>query len=210
LNKDTKLTATASAGTVATDRPDAIRPLALPVTLWRIARCAAVTVVLLARGRMHQPVTNVGERLTFDDGTCAPVYRETVVDRSPPREPTVLVVTFRMRLLNGRRGQAYFRLISLLNTVLFAGFPGFATKLWLAADEQGKYRGLYEWDGARLADDYVRALWWPLMIISQRNSIRYRVLPGRRRDELLTGSGDPTSTRLDDGWWKVVVASALS
>jgi hypothetical protein len=48
------------------------------------------------------------------------------------------------------------------------------------------------------------------MIISQRNSIRYRVLPGRRRDELLTGSGDPTSTRLDDGWWKVVVASALS
>lgn len=115
-----------------------------------------------------------------------------------------------MRLLNGRRGQAWFRRISLLNTVLFAGFPGFATKLWLAADEQGKYRGLYEWDGARLADEYVRALWWPLMIISQRNSIRYRVLPGRRRDELLTDSGDPTSNRLDDGWWKVVAASALS
>jgi hypothetical protein len=37
------------------------------------------------------------------------------------------------------------------------------------------------------------------MAISQRNSIRYRVLAGRRRDELLADC-DPTSTRLDDGW----------
>lgn len=209
MNKDMKPAAVASAGTVATDRPDAIRPLALPVALWRILRCVAVTVILLARGRLHQPVTKVGERLTFGDGTSAPVYRETVVDRAPLSEPTVLVVTFRMRLLNGRRGQAYFRLISLLNTVLFAGFPGFATKLWLTADQQGKYRGLYEWDGSRRADDYVRALWWPLMAISQRSSIRYRMLPGRRRDELLADS-EPTSTRLDDGWWKVTTAPALS
>lgn len=210
MNKDVKPAAAVSAGTLATNRPDAIRPLALPVALWRIARCAATTVVLLVRGRLHQPVTNVGERLIFGDGTSARIYRETVVDRAPLGEPTVLVVTFHMRLLNGRRGQAYFRIISLLNTVLFAGFPGFATKLWLAADEQGKYRGLYEWDGVRLADDYVRALWWPLMAISQRNSIRYRLLPSRRRDEFLCGVVDPSSNRLDDGWCKVVDASALS
>jgi hypothetical protein len=84
---------------------------------------------------LHQPVSKVGERLAFDDGTSDRVHHETVVDRAPVGEPTVLVVTFRMRLLNGRRGQANFLPISLLNTVLFAGFPGFAAKLWLAADE---------------------------------------------------------------------------
>lgn len=198
-----KSTTVASSVTVSTDRRDAVRPLTLPVGLWRIARCAATTVVLLARGRLHQPGASVGERLAFADGTSALVYRETVVDRPPVGEPVVLVVTFRMRLLNGRRGQAYFRFVSLLNTALFPGFPGFTTKLWLAADEEGKYRGLYEWDGARLAEGYVAALWWPLAVISHRDSIRYRVLPGRRRGDLLA-DGDPA--RLDGAWWKLVAA----
>ena len=162
-----------------------------------------MTALLLARGRLHQPRRNVGRRLAFADGTQALVYRETVVDRPPLGEPVVLVVEFRMRLLNGRRGQAYFRFVSLLNTALFPGFPGFTTKLWLAADEEGKYRGLYEWDGARLAEGYVAALWWPLAVISHRDSIRYRVLPGRRRGDLLA-DGDPS--RLDGAWWKLVAA----
>ncbi len=128
---------------------DVVKALRLPVALGRIARCAATTAVLIARGRLHRPHGNVGRRLAFADGTSAPVYRETVVDRPPLGQPVVLVVEFRMRFLNGRRGQAYFRLVSLLNTPLFAGFPGFATKLWMAADEEGKCRGLYEWDDAR-------------------------------------------------------------
>jgi hypothetical protein len=43
-------------------------------------------------------------------------------------------------------GHAAFRGESLLNTPLFAGFPGFVSKLWLANDGLGRYRGLYEWD----------------------------------------------------------------
>jgi hypothetical protein len=189
------------------DRLDAVRPLALPAALWRIARCAATTTLLLVRGRLHQPRRSVGERLAFADGTSAVVYRETVVDRPPLVEPVVVVVEFRMWLLNGRRGQAYFRFVSLLNTALFPGFPGFGTKLWLAADEEGKYRGLYEWDGARQAESYVRALWWPLAVISHRDSIRYRVLPGRRRGDLLAG-GDRAG--LDHAWWRLVAAEPAS
>jgi hypothetical protein len=34
-------------------------------------------------------------------------------------------------------------------------FRGFASKLWMVADEQDKYRGLYEWDGAGVAEGYV-------------------------------------------------------
>ena len=146
--------------------------------------------------------------MAFADGTSALVYRETVVDRPPLGEPVVLVVEFRMRFLNSRRGQAYFRVVSLLNIPLFAGFPGFATKLWMAADEEGKYRGLYEWDDARLAEDYVRALWWPLAVVSRLDSIRYRVLPGRRRDDVL-GVGRE-GIGLDGTWWKPVGAEPAS
>ena len=177
---------------------EAVRPLPMTAALGRIARCAGKTAVLLASGELHQPDTSVGQRLTFADGTSARIYRETVADGPPPAEPVVLVVTFRMWLLNGHRGRAYFRLVSLLNTPLFAGFPGFSTKLWLAADEQGRYRGLYEWDGARRAEEYVQALWWPLRVISHRDSIRYRVMPGRRRADLLAAS-HPNG--VDSGWW---------
>jgi hypothetical protein len=42
--------------------------------------------------------------------------------------PRVLVVEFRLRAVRGR-GHAVFRRESLLNTPLFAGFPGFCSKL---------------------------------------------------------------------------------
>ena len=188
--------------------PDAVRPLRVPVALGRLARCAATTALLIARGRLHQPRTNIGRRVAFADGTHALVYRETIVDRPPLGEPVVLIVEFRMRLLNGRRGQAYFRFVSRLNTPLFAGFPGFATKLWMAADEEGKYRGLYEWDDAGLAEDYVRALWWPLAVVSRLDSIRYHVLPGRRRDDVMVGGRE--SNDHDGAWWKPVAAEPAS
>ena len=35
------------------------------------------------------------------------------------------------------------------------------------------------------AEAYVRALWWALIVVSERSSIHYVVLPGIRRDDLL-------------------------
>src|SRR5688572_5354701 len=53
-------------------------------------------------------------------------------------------------------GHALFRWESLLNTPLFVGFAGFVSKLWLAHDEDGVYRGFYEWDGPARAEYYAR------------------------------------------------------
>ena len=112
------------------------------------------------------------------------MYRETVIDRDATRDPCVLVVEFRLRAVRGW-GHAVFRWESLLNTPLFAGFPGLVSKLWLADDERGRYRGLYEWDDPKQAVSYVRALWRVLALVSVPGSIHYVVLPGLRRDELL-------------------------
>jgi hypothetical protein len=146
-------------------------------------------------------------RLRFADGTSARVYRETVIERGATQDPCVLVVEFRLRAVRGR-GHAAFRAESLLNTPLFAGFPGFASKLWLAADERGRYRGLYEWDGPRRAEAYVRALWRVLALVSVPGSIHYVVLPGLRRDEVLERPqilADPAAGTAD--WWRPAAVS---
>ena len=162
-------------------------PLPLSQALPGLARCAGTTARLLAGRRLHQPTGHVGQRVRFADDTTGVVYRETVVDREPVAEPVVLVVTFRLRGVRGR-GHAVFRAESLLNTPLFAGFPGFVSKLWMAADEQGRYRGLYQWDGVRAAERYVSALWWVLALVSYRASIRYHVVPGAWRDDVLSST----------------------
>src|SRR5436190_7765282 len=165
---------------VITEEP----PLAYWAALWAVTSCAASTAWLLWRRRLHLPRGHVGMRLRFADGTSARVYRETVVDRDATRDPCVLVVGFQLRAVRGW-GHAVFRGESLLNTPLFAGFPGLVSKLWLADDERGRYRGLYEWDGPRRAEAYARALWRVLALVSVPGSIHYVVLPGLRRDEVL-------------------------
>ena len=189
----------AGRGEVVTERP----PLAYPVAMRALAGCFANTMRLLWQRRMHLPRGRVGMRLRFADDTSARVYRETVVDRGPTLDPCVLVVEFRLRAVRGR-GHAAFRLESTLNTPLFAGFPGFVSKLWLAHDQRGRYRGVYEWDGPQLAENYARTLWRVLALVSVPGSVHYVVLPGLRRDalvdrpEMLAGAAGEAA-----GWWRL-------
>lgn len=178
-------------------------PLASGAALRALAECVARTMRLLRQRRIHLPAGQAGKVLCFADGTSARVYRETVVDHGPARDPCVLVVEFRLRAVRGR-GHAVFRWESLLNTPLFAGFPGFVSKLWLTDDERGRYRGVYEWDGPQLAGDYARALWRVLALVSVRGSIHYRVLPGLGRDELLSR---PQALAGAADWWRLVSVS---
>ncbi|MGW0988912.1 hypothetical protein ACWD46_22275 [Streptomyces sp. NPDC002486] len=133
-------------------------PLAPPEAWRAVAGCFLASWMLLARRRVHLPRERVGTRIRFTDGTSARVYRETRLGSGLAQRPCTLVVAFRLRLVHGP-GHALFRAESLLNTPLFVGFPGFASKLWLAHDEDGRYRGLYEWDDPQRAEHYARSLW---------------------------------------------------
>jgi hypothetical protein len=69
---------------------------------------------------------------------------------------------------------------------------------------------LYEWDGARLAEAYARALSRVLALVSVRGSIRYHVMPAMHRDQLFQ---DPpaVNTERREGWWRLITGhSALS
>jgi hypothetical protein len=84
------------------------------------------------------------------------------------------------------------------------GLPGFRSKLWLAHDEHEGYRGLYQWEGAEPAETYARALWWVLALVSVPDSIRYTVLPGLSRDELLRDAEHLRRPENADEWWRPV------
>ena len=185
-------------------------PLNLGPAIWALTRCAMRTAVLLAQRRLHQPATHVGQRCSFADGTTAEIYRETVADVAPVSSPAVLVVCFRLRRVRSTRAHALFRLESVLNTVLFAGFPGFVSKLWFTHDDNGIYRGLYDWDDPALAEAYVRALWWVLALVSVPGSIHYAVLPGHHRDALLADPhlADAVAPDGRGAWWRLTPTEA--
>jgi hypothetical protein len=177
-------------------------------TAWRaVLHCLLVSVAMVARRETRFPRDHVGRMIRFADGTTGRVYRETVVGRTP-RDPCFLVVSFRLRGVRGV-GHTLFRIESILNTPLFVGFPGFVSKLWLAADSRGTYRGLYEWDGADRAEHYAQCLWRVLELVSEPGSIDYRILPGLGRDDVLA---DPRVMQTlapgqDAAWWRVVAAA---
>ena len=75
------------------------------------------------------------------------------------------------------------------------------SKLWLAHDQNQLYRGVYDWDGPERAEAYVRALSRVLAVVSEPGSVRYRILPGLRRDEMLA---DPARVAGAADWWRVV------
>jgi hypothetical protein len=179
-------------------------PLPYGVAAQAMIRCVVSTVGLLWHHRIQLPSEHVGMRLRFANGTSARVYRETVVAGRVPADPCVLMVEFRLRAVRGR-GHALFRWESLLNTPLFVGFPGFVSKLWLAHDQRGVYRGVYEWDGAERAEYYARCLWRVLALASVPGSIHYQVLPGLRRDELLHAPRRLEAAPASAGsWWRLL------
>jgi hypothetical protein len=183
-------------------------PLPYRVAALALVCCVTRTVGLLAHGRVRLPRGHNGMRLRFGDGTSARVYRETVVDGAAPADPCVLMVEFRLRAVRGW-GHALFRWESLLNTPLFVGFPGFVSKLWLANDQRGVYRGLYEWDGPACAEHYARCLWRVLALGSVPGSIHYMVLPKLHRDAVLETPHLLDVTELGDAtaWWRLVEAA---
>lgn len=173
-------------------------------TVRAFASCLLVTVALLARGGLRLSNDRVGGWIAFADGSRSQVFRETVREGPLTRDPAFLVVGFRLRLVGrSRLLHTLFRVESIANTLLFAGFPGFRSKLWLTDERTGTYRGIYEWDGPERARHYANTLSALLRPLCERGSVAFHVVPGVRREE---GLHDPallvsTGPAPPDAWW---------
>ncbi len=186
------------------DPPKPSTGASLGAALLALARSAVATLDLLLTRRLRHRTDHVGANVHFADGSAAAVYRETLALRGIL--PTVvLVVTFRLRGVRSGPGHAAFRLESVCNTVLFAGFDGFVSKLWLRHDAQGRYRGIYEWSDAARAARYADALRWPLALVADVDSIDYAIHRCEDRGRYLSGD-TPTWCAEPPPRWSLAVA----
>jgi hypothetical protein len=167
------------------------------------ARSVAAWGGLVARHGLTSPKGNVGARLTFADGSSSFVFRETAAADVSTSDPTLLVIQFRLAMLGSDHLlHAAFRRECVLHTPLFAGFPGFRSKLWIDDIDTGVYRGIYQWQGGDLARHYAARMVALLRPFSNAGTARYQVVEGVVRDEFLLRP-EVAPTQPDDGWWRL-------
>jgi hypothetical protein len=144
-----------------------------------VGRSVFGTARAVVAGRITHPVDCVGATVRFADGSSSLVFRETSLRAGDNKDPAFLAVEFRLAGIGRSRwAHAIFRRTCIVNTPLFAGFPGFRRKLWLADLQTATYRGLYDWDGTEEAAAYAAALRPVLELVSRRDSIHHHILRG--------------------------------
>lgn len=154
-------------------------------------------------GQLSRPTEYLGAVLHFLDGTASTVFRETRTADVPMHDPVLLTIEFRLAPLDDIAFlHAGFRYECLLHTPLFAGFPGFRSKLWLADDATRMYRGIYEWDGEALARDYASRMVALLRPFSNHGTAQFHVAVGLRRSTYLSEPG-VVSEQSGDEWWQL-------
>lgn len=165
--------------------------------------CAREWVHMCAQHRLRRPRNHLGTTLSFRDGTASRVFRETVAVGAPTDDPVLLVIAFRLVVLGRVPAlHAVFRHECLIHTPLFAGFPGFRTKLWLEDAGTRVYRGVYQWEGVEDAVAYATRMVRLLVPFSAAQSARFHIVPGLARSAYLRDP-DATSGRESDGWWRL-------
>lgn len=175
------------------------------------AACAREWTRLARAGQLTSPHDRLGMPLRFADGGRSFVFRETARVDPPPAEPALLVISFRLAALGSVPVlHAAFRRECVLHTPLFAGFPGFRSKLWVDDVESGVYRGIYEWGGAEAAEAYARRMVALLAPFSSAGTARHHVVAGVPRDRYLIAPETVPGAGTDDAWWRLAAPPVLA
>jgi hypothetical protein len=153
-------------------------------TLWLALGCAVRTTWLLARGSLHIDHSLDGRLAQLPDGRSFKIFRRTTCSASEDdeNEPVVLSVWFHLRFVPAwaRRRRTLFERESILNTLVFAGFPGYVSKLWMVDPETNEFAGLYEWRGREAAERYARYITSVLRPLSSHGLVDWDITPADR------------------------------
>jgi hypothetical protein len=141
------------------------------------ARCVVRSGVLVARRELHVDPHRPGWVATLPDGRAFHVYRSTWSSEPAAGELVVLSVWFRLRAVPAHAWwrRWLFERESLLNTLLFAGFPGYRTKWWMVDLDTNEFAGRYTWVGRDAAERYARYITSLLRPLSVPGSVGVRI-----------------------------------
>ena len=146
-------------------------------TLRLALHCVRRVIGLLARHELHLHHDRLGETVHTPDGRPFVVYRESSCSEPCDGEPITMAMWFHLRWMPpGARLRAYlFERESIFNTILYAGFEGYRTKLWTFNHATNDYAGFYTWRGRDEAERYARYAMAMLGPISVPGSLGYAI-----------------------------------
>jgi hypothetical protein len=165
----------------------------------QIVRCAVRVLRLLLAGRLHVDRAPIAREARLPDGRRFETFRQTSRDPDPgeaPRQKEVLlVVWFHLRgIPPGARVRRWlFERESILNTLLYAGFDGYRTKLWMVDPDTSDYAGLYAWAGAAEAERYGRYITSVLRPLSRPGSVGFELHADDNLAGFLTRQSDASA-----------------
>jgi len=149
---------------------------------------------LLARRQLHLQHGRIGTTVAIPDGRKFVVFRESSRDSDPGSASVTLAVWFHLRGIPGgsRIRRYFFERLCLVNTILFAGFMGFQSKLWMVDPVTSDYAGLYSWHSAEEAEPYARYIVRILSPLSSEGTVGYEILPAISFSDYLESQKVPT------------------
>jgi hypothetical protein len=141
----------------------------------------------LGGGQLHLSPSRVGAAVALPDGRRFVVFRESTCEGVGGSQPVTLAVWFHLRGVpaGAHLRRHLFERLCILNTILFAGFPGYLVKLWMVDPSTADFAGLYAWRSAEEADTYGRYITAVLKPLSKAGSVGYRVLSDMEFEEYL-------------------------
>lgn len=133
---------------------------------------------LVRTGRIRRTRARLGEDYRIDGSGTYRIFRETLGDDGVGGPVGVLVVGFRLRMIDGNHFCHWlFQRLCLLTTPFWSGFSGFRIKLWMVDPATENYLGIYEWAGEDNAKTYADALVTILRPVSTAGSVWYVIYP---------------------------------
>jgi hypothetical protein len=158
---------------------------------WRhIATLAADSfrtyLMLVFSHSLHLRRSRLGKHYQLDRGGVYEIFRETIKSKKTVRNPVILVVGFRLRIIRSNPFFHWvFQKVCILTTPFWSGFHGFRVKLWMVDPETKNYLGIYQWYGKENTQTYVNALIRVLRPLSTRGSVWYEMYPDKKLEGYL-------------------------
>jgi hypothetical protein len=153
--------------------------------LWLHVLSVVKTIGYALTGRMHFSKQRLGEIVIAEDGRQFTIFRQVIVTprKEQPEKPGAI---FRIRLQVTNMTPQQNKVFSLLPIPLYAGLPGFRSKLYTL---NGRYcQSIYEWDTVQDAENYAQS--FAIRFMTRRSmpgSVSYEVLPTATQSQPQTG-----------------------
>jgi hypothetical protein len=115
------------------------------------------TAMLFFTGKIGFVETSIGQEFTMEDGEKFEVFRHVII-RSSNKEinkpQAVFTIRFQLKNMTIEKNKKFSRIPMLV----FMGFHGFRSKLWMLNEETEVFQGVYEWDTLQDAERYSKSI----------------------------------------------------